>query len=112
MVSGKIVTDSDGERKSVEINPCNMVIACGIKKVDETENEMTVGYQNVRAGGGGLSKYVFIDTLSRWIIDVVAEAGDSPGEAAALLELFFTMVNRGKKARLKELKKQITGKEG
>ncbi len=89
MISGKIVTDSDGESKSVEINPCNMVIACGIKKVDETENEMTVIYQNVRVGGGGLSKYVFIDTLSQWIIDVVTETEDSPEEAAVLLELFF-----------------------
>ena len=111
MVSGKIVTDSDGESKSVEINPCNMVIACGIKEIDETENETTVNYQSIRAGGG-LSKRVFIDMLSRWIIDVVAEAGDSPGEAADLLELFLTMVIREKQVQLKELKEQITGKEG
>ena len=111
MICGKITANFDGDIKEKEIDPCDMVIAVGIKKIDETPKDATIDYQSVIAGGGGLSKRMLINTLPMWIADLMEELGDSPEEAAILLKAFLDAANKLKDDRLKEQEEQMTSRE-
>ena len=88
MARGKIQGEVWGEQLEHEIEECDVVVAFGIK---DLEDEMDV---QVRALGYGLTNRVFISAIASCVVLLVLDQADSPMEEKDLLRLLADEINR------------------
>ena len=88
MARGKIQGEVWGEQLEHEIEECDVVVAFGIK---DLEDKMDV---QVRALGYGLTNRVFISAIASCVVQLVLDQADSPMEGKDLLRLLADEINR------------------